>query len=355
MPRAVWGVATDPPVDVMLVMDRTSSMSGTDTANATAAAKSIVSLYNPAYQWLGFSLLGASAPPTKSGACASLPAGSAPTSTTYPGTGNSLLRAWVPVGLSGTGSAFDADYSSVTAAINCYTNSSTGTDLADPVYAATYELTHNGRTGVRKGIILETDGQPNASVGSVSSSEYCLAASNAATAAKAAGIQIFTIGFGLDGSNDASCPDTAGAWKGKSATNLLASMATQPSTDSLDCPGTGKTNTNNDGDYFYCLPKTTGASTDLTLVFQAAAGQLASGHPHLIQLCPTPIITGLSPSTWTAGASVTIGGEYFTGTTSVMFGGTPATSFSVSGDTSITAKAPGGTASITVATPCGTN
>ena len=50
----------------MLVMDRTSSMSGTDTANATAAAKSIVSLYNPAYQWLGFSLLG---PSKTSGTC----------------------------------------------------------------------------------------------------------------------------------------------------------------------------------------------------------------------------------------------------------------------------------------------
>ena len=30
---------------------------------------------------------------------------------------------------------------------------------------AAYELTHNGRTGVRKGIIFETDGQPNAAVG----------------------------------------------------------------------------------------------------------------------------------------------------------------------------------------------
>ena len=159
------------PVDVVLVMDRTQSMSGVDTSNATTAANSLVSIYNPANQWLGFSLLGAST--TKSG-CQSSPASSAPTSTTYPGTGNSLLRAWVPVGLSGTGSTVDTDYSSVTAAINCYTNSSTGTDLADPIYAATYELTHNGRTGVRKGIILETDGQPNAGVG-VQLHNYCKA------------------------------------------------------------------------------------------------------------------------------------------------------------------------------------
>ena len=349
--RGPCGASPLTPVDVMLVMDRTSSMSGTDTANATAAAKSIVSLYNPAYQWLGFSLLG---PSKTSGTCQSLPNVSVPDSTI--GTANypTDLRRWVPVGLSGTGSAFSTTYVKVSAAIACYTNSSTGTDLADPINAAAYELAHNGRTGVRKGIILETDGEPNAGV-SGSSSNYCNNAAVAATNAKAAGIEIFTIGFGLDGSNDANCPDSSGTFHNKTATYLLASMATQPSTDTHGCPGTSTPNTNTDGDHFYCLPKTTGASTDLTLVFQAAAGQLASGHPHLIQLCPSPIITGLSPSTWTAGTSVTIGGEYFTGATSVMFGGTPATSFSVSGDTSITASAPGATSSITVATPCGTN
>ena len=48
------------PVDVVLIMDRTGSMSGTDTTNAKTAANSIVSLYNPAVQWLGLGLLGPS-------------------------------------------------------------------------------------------------------------------------------------------------------------------------------------------------------------------------------------------------------------------------------------------------------
>ncbi len=194
------------PVDVVLIVDRTGSMSGTDTTNARAAANSLVSLYSPANQWLGFALLG---PSQTSGSCVSAPAGSIGTATAP-----ADLRRWVPVGLSGTG-ATNPTYAQVSAAIACYTNSGTGTDLADPVNMATYELTHNGRSGVRKGIILETDGQPNAAVGSIASSEYCLAASNAASAAKTAGVEVFTIGFGLDGSNNATCPDSAGAWKGR--------------------------------------------------------------------------------------------------------------------------------------------
>ncbi|MGD0861986.1 MAG: VWA domain-containing protein [Candidatus Limnocylindrales bacterium] len=339
------GLSPLTPVDVVLIMDRTSSMSGTDTENATTAANSIVSIYNPGNQWLGFSLLG---PSTTSGSCVSAPASSIGTAS-FP----TDLRRWVPVGLSGTGSAFSTTYAKVSAAINCYTNSSTGTDLADPITAAAYELAHNGRTGVRKGIIFETDGQPNAGV-SGASSNYCNNASVAATAAKAAGIEIFTIGFGLDGSNDAACPDSSGAFKGEKATYLLASMATQPSSDSLGCPGTTTPNTNTDGDHFFCLPKTTGASTNLSSVFQAAASQLAKGGAHLVQLYPAPVVTGASGST-----SVSISGEYFTGATSVAFGGAPATSFTVNSDTSITATAParasGTIVDVIVTTPGGTS
>ena len=147
------------------------------------------------------------------------------------------LRRWMPVGLSGTGASFSSDYSAATSpmakAIACYTNSSTGTDLTDPIPMAAYELMHNGRAGVNKGIILMSDGQPNAST--TSTSNYCLQANTAATAAKAQGIEIFTVGFGLDGSNDIACPDTSGAWKGKMASALLASMATT-SVAEAGCP-----------------------------------------------------------------------------------------------------------------------
>ena len=254
------------PVDVALIVDRTSSMSGVDTTNARTAADSVRTLYNPAAQWLSFGMLG---PSQVGGSCATTPASSigtagAPTD----------LRRWMPVGLSGSGASFASDYTSATSpmakAIACYTNSSTGTDLNDPIPMAQYELTTHGRAGVHKGIILMTDGQPNNST--VSTSNYCAQADASATAAKAAGIEIFTVGFGLDGSNDIACPDTSGAWKGKMASQLVASMATSSAADN-GCPGTE----NDDGDHYFCVPKTAGASANLTNVFKTAANTLAQG------------------------------------------------------------------------------
>ena len=339
------GEAPVSPVDVVMIIDRTSSMNGTDTTNAKAAANSIVPLYNPAVQWLA---LGALGPSTNGGGCAAAPA-------TTIGTANAPdLRRWVPVGLSGTGAMFSATYTTVTTDINCYTNSSTGTDLADPVSMAAYELTKNGRAGVRKGIILETDGQPNAAV--AGGPNYCALASAAATAAKAQSIEIFTIGFGLDAASggDPACPDTSGTWKGQTATALLASMATSPVIGTTTCDDTE----NGDNDHFYCIGKT-GASTDLTGIFKAAAGQLAKGKSRLVQLYPVPVLSNVSPAggSHLGGTSVTISGSYFTGTTTVRFGGT-GVAFTVTSDTSITATAPAGTkgnvVDITVTTPGGT-
>ena len=161
---------------------------------------------------------------------------------------------------------------------------------------AVYELTHNGRPGVRKGIILETDGQPNAAVGS--GPNYCALASAAATAAKSVNppIEIFTIGFGLDAASggDPACPDTSGFWSGKTATALLASMSTGPSLGTTTCSA----QENSDDDHFYCIGKT-GASTDLTGIFKAAASQLAKGHSRLVKLYPIPVVTAVNPASGT--------------------------------------------------------
>lgn len=331
------------PVDVVLVIDRTGSMSGTDTVNAKAAANALVGTYNPANQWLGLGTIG---PSVNAGGCKASNASSLGTAVAP-----SDLRRWVPIGLSGTGSSFATNYAQVTAAITCYPDSSTGTDLTDPFAMAAYELRNNGRTGVRKGIIFETDGQPNTAV--AAGPNYCLLSSNAATAAKAAatgspdGIEIFTIGFGLDAASggDPACPDTTGAWKGKTATALLASMATGPVVGTTTCDATE----NNDGDHFYCIGKT-GASTDLTNIFKAAAAELAKSGSRLIQLDPVPVLTSISPSAGTrlGNTTVTITGAFFTGATSVKFGNTAAASFTVVSDTSITAKSPAGTLGSTV-------
>jgi len=341
------GTSPISPVDVVLVMDRTGSMSGADTTNAKAAANSLVSIYNPAAQWLGLGTLG---PSVTAGGCAAGAASAIGTATAP-----ADLRRWVPVGLSGTGSSVSSTYANITAAISCYPNSSTGTDLADPITMAAYELKNNGRAGVRKGIILETDGQPNTGV--AAGPNYCALASAAATAAKAQNIEIFTIGFGLDAASggDPACPDTSGAWKGLTATGLLASMATGPIIGTTTCDATE----NNDGDHFYCISKT-GASTDLSNIFKAAGAALAKGASHLVQLYPVPVVTAIGPNTGThnGGTTVTVTGSFFTGATSVRFGGSNATSFTVTSDTSISATAPAGaigtTLHITVTTPGGT-
>ena len=259
------------PVDVVLIVDRTSSMDGVDTANARSAAESVRTLYNPAHQWLAFGALG---PSVVGGPCSTTPAGSIGTA------GAADLRRWVPVGLSGAGAAFAPDYkatgTAMAKAIACFPNSSTGTDLADPMNMAVYELAHYGRPGVHKGIILMSDGQPNAST--TATSNYCAQASTAATNAKAAGIEVFVVGFGLDGSNNIACPDTSGTWKGKMATALLANMATT-SADDHGCPGTENT----DDDHYFCVAKTAGASADLSNAFKSAAASLAQG-TKLVQL-----------------------------------------------------------------------
>jgi len=269
--KGACGTEPITPVDLVVVVDRTSSMSGVDTANARSAADSVRKAYDPVRQWMGFGMLG---PSTTSGGCITSPA-------TSIGTANfpTDLRRWVPVGLSGIGAPVNQDYttssSTFAQAVGCFPNSSTGTDLNDPITAAAYDLLNNGRSGVTKGIILMTDGQPNAST--KAGPNYCALSMTAATAVKSSGIELFTIGFGLDGANDIMCPDTSGAWQGKKATALLAAMATN--SVNAGCPGTS----NDDGDHFFCVPKTAGASTNLAARFKQAANQLAGG-TKLIQL-----------------------------------------------------------------------
>ena len=62
------------------------------------------------------------------------------------------------------------------------------------------------------------------------------------------------------------------------ATDLLASMATDSIKDG-GCPGTE----NSDGDNYFCLPKSAGASADLTTVFQTAVATL-TGHSRLVSV-----------------------------------------------------------------------
>lgn len=72
--------------------------------------------------------------------------------------------------------------------------------------------------------------------------------------------------------------------------------------------------------------------------------------------CGVPRITSFSPTIAGTGSTVTINGYYFTGATSVTFGGTPAQSFTVVSATQITAVVgPGSSGDVVVTTPQGTS
>ena len=286
------------------------------------------------------------------------------------------LDSWIPIGLTGTNGIggpaqvneayVNPDHSlngstHIVKAINCFEPSTPypGTNLATPMEAAVYYLQHYGRPGVKAGIILETDGYPQ-NAGTPDSTNYtCYQASTNANIAEAAGIEVYTIGFNLGaGSN---CPDGSGtsdnqglSFRGHTAAYLLSQMASGPKYGPANAQCNAAENT--DGDHFFCVT----AGADLTTVFAAAATELAGIQPHLVALNPPPQVKSVSPSTGShvGGVPVTIGGIYFTGATSVKFGGTSVV-FSVVDDKTITVTAPGGvtgqTVDVVVTTPNGSS
>jgi Flp pilus assembly protein TadG len=276
--RGPCGAKPTGPVDLAIIVDRTPSMEDVDVTNAEFAANSVRSTYNPEDQWIAFGMIG---PSEAAGSCLTSPA-----STLGPAKIPDDLDRWVPVGLSGIGAPNNESYtpssSKLAQNMSCIVRSSNtlATDLEDPIPMAAYELLNHGRQGVTKGIIFMSDGQPNNSVDGgrfTAGYNYCAQANASATAAKSQGIEIFTIGFGLDGSDNLLCLDTSGPFVGRRATQLLADMAT----DSVDngCPGSS----NDDGDHYFCVPKTAGASANLSKLFKQAANALAGG-TKLIQL-----------------------------------------------------------------------
>ncbi len=250
------GAQVQGPVDLVLIVDRTGSMDATDLADAKNGAYEVLRIYDPESQRIAFGVLG---PSTTSSTCtgADSPAQGRPSSTT---TGSVT---WLPVGLTGVNGPVNERFRNVDGSINtssliyktihCMTTSSTGTILSTPVDRARQYLVSNARTDAAKGIILMTDGAPNG--------DTCQAAVTAATNAKNAGIEVFTVGFGVGGGD--LC-ESSGTWANKSVTKALAAMAN----DSTDEGCTEAEN--DDGDHYFCQPK----SGDLNDVFKSAAQAL---------------------------------------------------------------------------------
>ena len=96
-------------------------------------------------------------------------------------------------------------------------------------------------------------------------------------------------------------------------------------------------------------------TTSGTITVTAPAGTATSGTAFTVTAA-APTISGFTPTSGPVGTGVTVTGTGFTGASSVAFGGTAATSFTVVSDTQVTAAVPAGatTGAVTLTTPSGT-
>lgn len=288
--RGTCGTGLTGPVDLIIVIDRSGSMTSADMDKVEKASLSMLNFFDPAIQHVGLAVL---PPASKVDECVLEDSDPTqwedgrwlivPLSSDYKDTLN------YDFDLDGTN---DLDSTSeLVQKIRCSTDngwtdlgspirdgSNTTTEIGDDAYS---ELLNNGRPGVKKGIVLLSDGAANQPA---DVPHPCQFADQMADFAKNAGIEIYTIGFGVD-TRSATCdrdeagPYGEGIWGpgGASVTRLLADMATQPSDD--NCTVLTTDFENSDGDFFFCLPK----DEDLNAVFLAIASQLAQGS-RLVQL-----------------------------------------------------------------------
>ncbi|MGZ5434029.1 MAG: TadE/TadG family type IV pilus assembly protein [Thermoanaerobaculia bacterium] len=283
--------AASSPVDVVMVLDRTGSMSSTDVANVKNAALSVLDFYEDDQQWIGMVSLPYGTPGSTDKCMAYGDHRTAaqgnpsppPTFQIYP---DATAADWQNAALSKNYKNADGTINlsdPLVQAINCLkradnwvwsksdglpsSGSGNHTNLGDPLDAAREMLANQGRATVPDVIIFMTDGQAN----QPSTRQPCKYFNDKATIAKTAGQTIFTIGYGIDATN--KCPDTVAPFNGKLGSYNLASAATQPTVDNW--PGTCNTLENKDGDHYFCTP----AASDLEPVFrQVAAAAIETAH-----------------------------------------------------------------------------
>jgi hypothetical protein len=244
-----------------MILDRTTSMSATELQNAKDGALAALQVFNPSVQQVALGVLG---PASTTDRCAL--------------SGSATSGSWLPVGFSNNYLNQNGGLntgSQLVQTIKCLPNSSSvGTNLGDPTRVARQYLQANGRPGARPVILLFTDGAAN----QPTSSKPCAYASNEADLAEKAGIEVYTIGYGLEVE---VCGETGSAYAGVRATTLLADMATDSKDDHGGCTTAGGAMAENaDGDHFLCQP----TSGDLSTVFRQVAVQIVTSGSSLIGL-----------------------------------------------------------------------
>ncbi len=283
--------STGAPLDVALVLDRTGSMSLAQIAKVKDATKALLGVYDPAQ--VRVALIALPYPDVNDRCQVQSPQ-------EYNTGATPLFNTWGVV----LNPPFSTDYRDGTGALNtsselvqkvdCLARAGTPTikvngnispsqshtDLGDPMTVAGNVLMQNGRPGVPDVVIFMTDGQANQPWDPGRGIDQpCEYASSKANTVKTQGVdgqgkaEVFTVGYW---SGTENCPDLSGPFAGGGrATDLLANMATQPS--SADPPAPGSTcgaNENTDGDHYFCSDKNAiDPKNDLTNVFRQIAQQ----------------------------------------------------------------------------------
>ncbi|WOH17568.1 pilus assembly protein TadG-related protein [Paenarthrobacter sp. GOM3] len=279
------------PMDVVMVADRTGSMSDADRTAMVSGIKSTLQTMTKEQQYVALGTIGRSK--TNPGSCLTTPSTSrtdgpwlpVPFSNNYTNTPSS------PGGLPPLNSG-----SSLVSGLNCLQASSTGTYLAAPLKsAARYVLGKSSNnlsslparsTTARKAVILETDGEPNeenitggstdlntsTDLGSTNGTTACNNLTTVAANAKAEGLLIITVAFG--DANSARC-NGSGSDLVRSVLATAASPKAPgvPSTASNDCSTAAlRATENGDGDYFFCAA--TGA--EMGPIFASAVNAIST-------------------------------------------------------------------------------
>jgi hypothetical protein len=262
--KGLCGSAPNVPLDVIIVIDRSGSMSYSELSDAKDGALAVLEIFDPEFQHVGLAVLGAGDPDD-------------PCDDQDPYYGGN----WLVVPLSDDYKDEDGSLnmgSDLVSTISCLNNSSQGTNLGSPLSDSFYdrpdaltELMNSGREDVEQGIIFMTDGAANEPDPMPGPDNPCEYANDRATVVKNADVEIFTIGYGIQSEH---CNDDSGPYDYERVTELLADMATDSADDQGHCDTTGEIDAeNNDGDHFLCQAK----GSDLEIVFVTAAESLVTG------------------------------------------------------------------------------
>jgi hypothetical protein len=264
------------PLDVMIVLDRTESMSASSKMpQAKAGIMAFLSTMDPTVDNVGLAVL----PPAPSAGAGCQSVDSYFSGRNFGGTYNLPGAAYTVVPLSNSYATSTGNLvgsSPLVSTVNCVQPGG-NTAYAEALDAAYQELQTDGRPDAQKAIVILSDGAANIGPSYLpGTSPYltspCGQGVTSAGVAKAAKVLVYSIAYTADGDNcyaspGATLPDgTTAGWHNtpetdvRGAQDALQSIATDPS-------------------YFYDLPN----PTSLNGIFERIAADLAGGSSRIVE------------------------------------------------------------------------